>query len=244
MEQLKKRALNPSNIHNNCVLCDYEKVNDYVLVTIPFVSIKEQLQLYPIFFAKKKNLFITWGEEDEHKHSTLIKLTLRRLRELVEEGETLNSSLAIGMLLCEIAVATSNVLFSFRDEVIQLEERALENGEKNIMPFVFSLKKKTSMRYRVIIDEKNFMLDVNKTVIPHIKLNEKAKSIVNEAIDIIDREFDFMDSYNRTLESLLTLQNLDSIHKVEGSINSLTIVLVIGTVILIGLELLGKLGIH
>ena len=93
-----------------------------------------------------------------------------------------------------------------------------------------------------MIDEKDFMLDVAKSVIPRIKLDEKSKPIVEEAIDIIDGELNFMDSYNRTLDNILTLQDLASIHKVESSINYLTIVLVIGTAILIILELLAIFG--
>jgi hypothetical protein len=95
-----------------------------------------------------------------------------------------------------------------------------------------------------MLNGKNFMLNVEKTIIPRIKLDEKAKSIVDDAIGIIDRELDFMDSYNRTLDSILTLQDLASIHKVESSINYLTIVLVIGTAILIILEFLAFFGIY
>lgn len=58
VEKIKERTLNPLNIKvKGCVLCDYEKVNDYVLVTIPSISMKEQLQMYPIVLAKKKILF-------------------------------------------------------------------------------------------------------------------------------------------------------------------------------------------
>ena len=39
VEKIKKRTLNPLDIHTkNCALCDYEKIHDYVLVTIlPFL---------------------------------------------------------------------------------------------------------------------------------------------------------------------------------------------------------------
>jgi hypothetical protein len=80
-------------------------------------------------------------------------------------------------------------------------------------------------------------------MIPRIKLDEKAKSIVDNAIENINREIDFIDSYNRSLDSILTLQDLASIHRVESSINYLTIILVVGTIILIILELMAKLGI-
>ena len=156
----------------------------------------------------------------------------------MEEGQDLNSSLVISVLFHEIAIKNSNVMLSVREKIDQMEEQALENGGKQLIRSVFSLKRMISALYRLMIDEKDFMLDVDKSVIPRIKLDEKSKPIVNEAIDIIDRELDFMDSYNRTLDSILTLQDLASIHKVESSINYLTIALVIGTAILIILELL------
>ena len=74
--------------------------------------------------------------------------------------------------------------------------------------------------------------------------SKNAKTFLDGAISIIDRGLDFTDSYNRTLDNMLTLQDLASIHKVEGSINYLTIVLVIGTGILIALDIMGKLGIQ
>jgi Mg2+ and Co2+ transporter CorA len=236
-DQIEKRVINPLSIHKGCVLCDYEKVQDCVCLTIPSIALEEQFRSYPIVLVKKKKMFITWGEEDG-AHSKLIKLTIRRLRELVEEGEKPNSALAIGMLLREIAINNSDVLLSVRERIDQMEEQALENGGKQLVHSVFSLKKIISTLYRVMINEKDFMLDVDKSVIPRIKLDEKSKPIVDEAIEIIDRELDFMDSYTRTLDSILTLQDLASIHKVESSINYLTIVLVIGTAILVLLELL------
>jgi Mg2+ and Co2+ transporter CorA len=236
VDQIKKRAIDALSIHKGCLLCDYEKIHDCICLTIPSIALEEQFRSYPIVLVKKKKLFITWGEEDG-AHSKLIKLTIRRLRELVEEGEKANSALAIGMLFHEIAIKNSNVLLSIRERIDQMEEQALENGGKHLIHSVFSLKKMISSLYRLMIEEKDFMLDVDKSVIPRIKLDKKSKPIVDEAIEIIDRELDFMDSYNRTLDSILTLQDLASIHKVESSINYLTIVLVIGTAILVVLEL-------
>jgi hypothetical protein len=135
-------------------------------------------------------------------------------------------------------------LLSIREEVNNLEERVLDSKEKHDVHSVFSLKKRITVLYRIMVDEKKFMLDVNKKIIPRIKLDEKANAILDDAINIIDRGLDFTDSYSRTLDNLLTLQDLASIHKVEASINYLTIVLVIGTAILIILETMSKLGIH
>lgn len=236
-DQIEKRVINPLSIHKGCVLCDYEKVQDCVCLTIPSIALEEKLLVYPIVLAKKKKMIITWGEEG-HNHSKIIKTTIRRLREGVEAEQDLNTSLVISVLFHEIAIKNSNVLLSIREKIDQMEEQALENGGKHLIHSVFSLKKMISSLYRLMIEEKDFMLDVDKSVIPRIKLDEKSKSIVDEAIEIIDRELDFMDSYTRTLDSILTLQDLASIHKVESSINYLTIVLVIGTAISILLELL------
>lgn len=236
-DQIEKRVINPLSIHKGCVLCDYEKVQDCVCLTIPSIALEEKLLVYPIVLAKKKKMIITWGEEG-HNHSQIIKTTIRRLREGVEAEQDLNTSLVISVLFHEIAIKNSNVLLSIREKIDQMEEQALENGGKHLIHSVFSLKKMISSLYRLMIEEKDFMLDVDKSVIPRIKLDEKSKSIVDEAIEIIDRELDFMDSYTRTLDSILTLQDLASIHKVESSINYLTIVLVIGTAISILLELL------
>jgi len=238
VEKFKKSMDEPLNIHRkDCIVCNYEKIHEYVSVTIPSIALDEQLLVYPIFLAKKKRMIITWGEEG-HTHSEIIKTTIRRLREGVEAGQDLNSSLVISVLFHEIAIKNSDVLLCIRERIDQMEEQALENGGKHLIRSVFSLKKMISDLYRLMIEEKDFMLDVDKSVIPRIKLDKKSKPIVDEAIEIIDRELDLMDSYNRTLDSILTLQDLASIHKVESSINYLTIVLVIGTAILVLLELL------
>ena len=153
----------------------------------------------------------------------IIKSSIRRFREHVVEGGQPNSSLAIGLLLREIASKNSDVMLSIREAIDQIEEKSLEEaGKKHAIYSIFSLKRKISTINRLLITEKEIMLDINETMIPHIKLDEKAKSIVDNAIENINREIDFIDSYNRSLDSILTLQDLASIHRVESSINYLT----------------------
>ena len=226
--------------HESCELCNYEKIQDYTLITIPSIDFNEKVMLHPIVLGTTKKMIITWGEE-RHNHSTMIKKTIKRLREGVEARQTLNSSLVISVLFHEIAIQNSSVLLRIREKIDQLEEQALEKGGKQLIRSVFSLKKMISGLYRLLIEEKDFMFDVEKSVIPYIKLSQKSKPIVGEAIEIVNRDIDFIDSYTRTLDSILTLQDLASIHKVESSINYLTIVLVIGTAILVALEILAVL---
>jgi Mg2+ and Co2+ transporter CorA len=241
VEKIKKMMEGPLDIRDkSCMLCNHERIKEYVSVTMPSITFDEELLVYPIVLAKKKKMIITWGEE-ARSHSQIIKTTIKRLREGVEAGQDLNSSLVISVLFHEIAIKNSNALLCIREKIDQMEEQALENGGKHLIRSVFSLKKMISSLYRLMIEEKDFMLDVDKSVIPNIKLDKKSKPIVNEAIELIDRELDFMDSYTRTLDSILTLQDLASIHKVESSINYLTIVLVISTAILVLLEILAVL---
>lgn len=242
VKKLKENMEEPLSVHiDGGRLCNYERINDLFLVTIPSISLNEQLRVYPVVFMKKKKMVVTWGEESGQTHSRVIKSTIRRLREGVEEGQDLNSSLVISVLFHEIAIKNSNVMLSIRERIDEIEEKVLENGggaraRKHFIRSVFLHRKTISALYRLMIYEKEFMLDVDKSVIPRIKLDEKSKPIVDEAIDLLDRELDFIDSYNRTLDSILTLQDLASIHKVESSINYLTIVLVVATAILVFLE--------
>ena len=242
VENFKRMMDNSLDVSSDgCVLCSYEKIHEYGSVTLPSIDFKENLLVYPIILAKKKKMIITWGEEGR-RHSRIVKKTIKRLREGVEAGQDLNTSLVISVFFHEIAIKNSNTLLIFREKIDQLEEQALENGNKNLIRSVFSLKKMISNLYRLMIEEKDFMLDVDKSMIALTKLNQKSKPIVDEAIELIDRDLDFVDSYTRTLDSILTLQDLSSIHKVESSINYLTIVLVISTIILVIFELIAVLG--
>lgn len=241
VENFKRMMGNPLDVRiDSCFLCNYEKINEYASVVFPSIDFEEILLVYPIILVKKKKLIITWGEEGK-SHSKIVKKTIRRLREGVEAGQDLNTSLVISVLFHELAIKNSNTLLAIRDKIDDLEEQALENGGKKLIRSVFSLKKMISDLYRLMIEEKDFMLDVDKSMIALTKLNQKSKPIVDEAIELIDRDLDFVDSYTRTLDSILTLQDLSSIHKVESSINYLTIILVIGTAILILFELMAVL---
>jgi Mg2+ and Co2+ transporter CorA len=225
---------------DNCDFFNYEKVNDYGTVVFPSINIDEKLFVHPIILSKKKKMIITWAEEG-HKHSNIIKKTIKRLREGVEASQDLNTSLVISVLFHELALNNSKEILSIRENIDKLEEKALYKGGKKLIHSVFSLKKMISKISRIMIEEKAFMLDVEQLVVPLTKLNVKSKPIVNEAIELVDREIDFLDSYSRSLDSIWTLQDLSSIHKVESSINYLTIVLVISTVFLVFFEFLAFL---
>lgn len=110
---------------------DYEVVNEFGTVTVPSIKVDEKLSIHPIILIKKKKMIITWGEED-HNHSRIIKKTIKRLREGVEAGQDLNTSLVISVLFHELALKNSNEILCIRERIDKLEENALENGGKNL----------------------------------------------------------------------------------------------------------------
>ncbi len=84
------------------------------------------------------------------------------------------------------------------------------------------------------------MSDVKESVIPHIELDDEARLIVGDAIDDIERELEFADSYSRTLDSILRLQDLGLIHRVERNLIYLTATILLLTVISIILTIIMK----
>ena len=81
-------------------------------------------------------MIITWGEEGK-SYSSIIKKSINRIREDVETGQNLNSSLVISVLFHEIALKNSSQLLNIREKINQLEERALAKGEKNLIRSIF-----------------------------------------------------------------------------------------------------------
>jgi len=78
-------------------------------------------------------------------------------------------------------------------------------------------------------------------VIPHVELDEEAKLIVNDAINDIDRELEFVDSYGNTLDSILSLLDLGLIHSVEKTLIFLTSIILVLDLILLALAVIGRI---
>jgi hypothetical protein len=64
--------------------------------------------------------------------------------------------------------------------------------------------------------------------------------IVNDAINDIDRELEFVNSYGSTLDSILRLQDLGLIHSVEKTLIFLTSIILVLDVILLALAAIGR----
>jgi Mg2+ and Co2+ transporter CorA len=141
-------------------------------------------------------------------------------------------------LIHEIIDENSGAMVSTRDLIDKLEEEAMEGKkEKDITASVFKLKRNLSTLHRLLWAEKEMLSDIDIGVIPNLNLVPEAKLIIEDASDDISRELEFVDSFNRSLDSILRLEDLGSIHRVESNLVTLTVALVILTIVLILLEL-------
>ena len=70
VEKLNRMMGKPLDIRlEGRLSCDYERVHEYTLVTIPSIYLEEQLLVYTIVLAKKKRMIITWGQEGHNSTS-------------------------------------------------------------------------------------------------------------------------------------------------------------------------------
>jgi Mg2+ and Co2+ transporter CorA len=146
-------------------------------------------------------------------------------------------------LLAEIIDENSLAMVSIRELVDKIEEEALEKPRrKTITQSIFKLKRGLSTLQQLLWAENELLSDLTVGVIPRLRLAPEAKPIIEEAMDDIDRELEIVDSYNNSLDSILRLQDLGSIHRVETNLVYLTITLVALTVILIMLEIASRLA--
>lgn len=216
---------------------NYEKRHDYTLLSIPFVDLEKELRIHPIFVIIKEKMLITWGCE----HSpALIKAVIGTLKDHVNNGMEADTCFILSRLFREIAAKTSKVMLSFRELVDKVEEEALEKVGKKTVHSIFGLKKEISTLHRLLYLQEKLMSDAKEGMIPNVRLDGETKLVVEDTIENICRELEFIDSYDRALDGVLNLLHLGSIHRVETSINFLTIMLVILTIILVVLELAAR----
>lgn len=215
----------------------YEKRHDYTLLSMPFVDVEKELGMHPVFVIIKKKMIITLGCQHA---PILMKAVIRTMKEHANEGMKTNIFFMLSRLLRELVSFNSKALVEVRERINKLEEEALEKAGKKTLQSIFELKKQVSTLHRLLSLEKELMCDMREGTVPNIRLDEEAKLVVEDSINIVSQDLEFMDSYDRGLDSILALLNLGSIHRVETSINFLTIILVVATIILVVLELIAR----
>lgn len=215
---------------------DYENCHDYTLISIPLVEFERKLKIHPLYIVAWGNMFVTLGNKLSHGP---IENTIRTLKDCVTNARGLNSSFVISRLFREVTDENLKAMEAIRDFIDELEEEALEAPwKKKITRSIFALKKEVSKFHRLLWVEKELLLDLKEGVIPRVKVAEEEKVMVDDSINDIDRELEFIHSYNITLDSILRLQDLGSIRRVERTLVYLTLMIIVINAVLIVLSIL------
>ena len=227
-----------NGIENGKVRPSYAKCRDeecpyYTWISTPVVEFAGELKLHPLSIILKERFVITLRTGYS---SRIIDSAIRRFRTLRHEER--KPSVTLVGLLAEIIDENSLPMVSIREAIDKIEEKALEKPRiKEITKSIFKLKRDLSTLQQLLWAEKDLLSDLTVGVIPRLRLAPEAKPIVEESVDDINGELEIVDSYNTSLDSILRLQDLGLIHKVETNIVYLTVSLVVLTIILILIDI-------
>lgn len=232
--RIEAKVLN--DIKKGKIYPSYERYRDYVLISIPFVEFGKTLQVHSVSVIMKEKMLITSRNEYSTK---LIERVVETLGGYMTESGEVHPSFVLSRLFREVADQNSKAMISLKELIDKVEEKALAKPwDKSVTHSVFGIKREISTLHRLLWVEKELMCDVKERVIPHVELDEEARLIVGDAIDDVDRELEFVDSYSRTLDSILRLQDLGLIHRVERTLIYLTAIILLLNMILIILNTL------
>jgi Mg2+ and Co2+ transporter CorA len=230
-------------IENGKVRPSYAKCRDedcpyYTWISTPVVEFTGELNLHPLSIIVKERFVITLrsGYSSRIVNSAILRFNVLR-------PEERKPSVTLVGLLAEIIDENSLAIAPVRNLIDKIEEEALEKPvRKAITQSIFKLKRDLSTLQQLLWAENELLSDLCVGVIPRLRIAQEAKPIVKESGDDINRELQVIDSYNTSLDSILRLQDLGAIHKVETNLVYLTVTLVALNIILIGLEIAARLA--
>lgn len=230
-KKMKNEVINPK--YNKCF---DEGCLFYTDISTPVVEFVDRLKMHPFRIFLRERFLVTLHSEHSKK---IIDSTIRTFQSLALEER--KPSVILAKLIHEIIDENSGAMFSIRDLIDKIENKAMESHKrKTIMRSIFKLKRQLSTFHRLLWAEKELLSDIGLGVIPNMKLVNEAQLIIRDSSDDIARELEFLGYYDNSLDSILNLLNLGSIHSVERILVYLTIALVVMTLVLIGLELVGS----
>ncbi|UCE96915.1 MAG: magnesium transporter CorA family protein [Candidatus Bathyarchaeota archaeon] len=214
-----------------------ERAKDYLLFSIPQALFKNGLKTFPIYVFTKDNSLLTIRNGYS---SRSIKNTLKTFEDCVGKICTgpVNSSFILGRLFHETSNENLNAVMAFRGNVDEIEQKTFENpADKNISPLIFAAKREISAFERILWAQKELMFRVSEGVIPTLRSSEEIRSSLNHPINNISRELSILDSHNKALDNILSLQKLGTIHRFEKSLVRLGIIALVISAIMIILKI-------
>jgi len=126
---------------------------------------------------------------------------------------------------------------TLRARTDEIEEKALANpGDKQINKTVFALKREISTLERILWTQRELMLSIEESVIPVIQSSKLDEQTLSHAVSNISRELSLISSNDNALDSILRLQDLGMIHRVERILIYLTLLTLIANIIMILIE--------
>jgi len=226
-----------NGIENGKIRPHYQKCLDetcpfYTWISTPVVEFTDKLVLHPLSIILKERFLVTLRSKYSQR---LIESTLRTFKAMAPEQR--KPTVILCKLIHEIIDENSGAMVSIRDLIDNLEAEAMAGEKKtSVTESVFKLKRSLSILHRLLWAEKEMLSDIDLGIIPNLNLVPEAKLSVEDAKDDIARELEFVDSFNRSLDSILRLEDLGAIHRVESKLVLLTVALVILTIVLILLD--------
>lgn len=219
----------------------YERINDYTAVSIPLVVFESKLAMHPIYVFLREKMFVTIRSKNS---SGPIENTLKTLHDcasgiICPSGvREISSSFVLSRLFHEATNENLDVIISIREGIDKVEEEALTNPrDKKISHSIFALKREISTFERILWSQRELMLSMREGVVPTLQFNEEIEPTLNYAINNISRELSLLDSNNSALDSILSLQDLGIIHRVERTLIYLTLIILVTEIILILLDI-------
>jgi Mg2+ and Co2+ transporter CorA len=214
-----------------------EKVDNYLLFSIPYAVLQDNLETFPLYVLIKEGLFLTVRTNPSSLIVKSARTTFEECVGQVCEGPT-NSAFVLSRLFHEITNSNLDVIMSLRENIDRTEQRALEHpADKEIGHSVFGIKRSISALERVLWAQRELMLNVREGIVPTIHVSEEIKASLSHPINNISRELSLLDSHNGALDSILSLQDLGMIHRVERNLITLTIMALVVSILLILLEI-------
>jgi Mg2+ and Co2+ transporter CorA len=209
----------------------------YTNISTPVVEFSERLVLHHFRIFLKKRFLVTLRSRYS---SRIIDSTIRTFQTL--DPQNRKPSVILAKLIHEIIDENSGAMVSIRELIDKIEGQAMKNPKKKtVTKTIFRLKRQLSTFYRLLWAEKELLTDMRLGVIPNLKLVSEAKRIIDDASDDIEKELEFIGYYDNSLDSVLNLLNLGSIHGIEKVLVILTVALVGMTIVLIILEVTSQL---
>lgn len=225
-------AIKKRQIFSRC-----EKINDYVLISIPLVVFKDTLETCPIYvFAKGKILITVRSKNSSKSINNTLKTFQDCISKVCERGVA--SSFIVSRLFHEVSDENLDVVMALRARTDEIEEKALANpGDKQINKTVFALKREISALERILWTQRELMLSIEEGVVPVIQSSsELDEQTLSHAVSNISRELSLISSNDNALDSILRLQDLGMIHRVERMLIYLTLVTLIVNILMILIE--------